>query len=161
MRSDVSSLNRTTTRPKNPSSYTRSDIQTGFTTILQSTKDEFDSTTTIVNSEIFNEHGSRSSHKSLVPYFAGKGRFSTKYKEIVKRMHSWTNEDDFLANSSSISSVSNEENQDTSRRWTRHATHKIYKLDFWLMQCLIHGTTAWNWFIFIFNPSTSTWGIIV
>ena len=38
------------------------------------------------------------------------------YKEIVKRMHSWTNEDDFLANSSSISSVSNEENQDTSRR---------------------------------------------
>ena len=63
--------------------------QVGVHNYLRKCKDEFDSTSAIVSSDIFNQHASKSSNASFIAHFAGMGRSQTKYTEIVKEMHLW------------------------------------------------------------------------
>lgn len=89
--------------------------QVGVHNYLTKCKDEFNSTSAIVSSDIFNQHASRSLNTSFVAHFAGMGRSRTKYKEIVAKLHSWTKNEEkefFDTNiESSISSSSKEDHQ--------------------------------------------------
>jgi len=82
--------------------------QVGVHNYLRKCKDDFDSTSAIVNSDIFNQHASRSTNTSFIAHFAGMGRSQTKYKEIVKEMHLWT-QNEKIDNLVSMSSTSKEE----------------------------------------------------
>ena len=78
-------------------------------------KDEFDFTSAIVSSDIFNQHASRSTNTSFIAHFAGMGRSQTKYTEIVKEMHLWTQKEG-NDNLVSISSTSKEEERNFYRK---------------------------------------------
>ena len=89
--------------------------QVGVHNYLRKCKDEFDSTSAIVSSDIFNQHASKSSNASFIAHFAGMGRSQTKYTEIVKEMHLWTQKEG-NDNLVSISSTSKEEERNFYRK---------------------------------------------
>ena len=63
-----------------------------------------------MNSNIFNQHASRSTSTSFIAHFAGMGRSQTKYTEIVKEMHLWT-QNERSDNLESVSPTSKEEHR--------------------------------------------------
>jgi len=89
--------------------------QVGVHNYLRKCKDDFDSTSAIVSSDIFNQHASRSTNTSFIAHFAGMGRSQTKYTEIVKEMHLWA-QNERNVNLVSISSTSKEEERNFYRK---------------------------------------------
>ncbi len=95
--------------------------QVGVHNYLTKCKDEFDSTSAIVSSDIFNQHASRSLNTSFVAHFAGMGRSRQNTKRLSKsfRILRTKNEEKEFFDTNTESSISSSSKEDHQQKFYR------------------------------------------